>query len=61
MAEINIHLQGSTEKSFIKITRQFDIHNKSEWKLDGKVCILDSIQARIKQFNIQVINNALEQ
>ncbi|KAH1016117.1 hypothetical protein HUJ04_007390 [Dendroctonus ponderosae] len=55
-AEINIQLQGSTENSFIKVTRQFDIHDKSQWKLDGNVCSFGNIQDCIKYFNIQVDN-----
>ncbi|XP_066153338.1 structural maintenance of chromosomes protein 5 [Euwallacea fornicatus] len=55
-AKIDIYLQDVQENSIIKITREFNIEDKTRWKINGQKCNASKIQDCIKQFNIQVDN-----
>ncbi|XP_050302969.1 structural maintenance of chromosomes protein 5 [Anthonomus grandis grandis] len=55
-AKINIFLQGHQQNSFIKITREFNTQEKSNWKLNNKSCRFAEVEECIQQFNIQVDN-----
>ncbi|KAL1509021.1 hypothetical protein ABEB36_003827 [Hypothenemus hampei] len=53
---INIHLQDVQDNRFIKITREFNLRDKSVWQLNGHRASETDVKNFIKQFNIQVDN-----
>ncbi|XP_047983367.1 structural maintenance of chromosomes protein 5 [Salvia hispanica] len=53
---IEISLRGKRKEEQITIMRKIDIHNKSEWLLNGKVVGRKVISEVIAGFNIQVDN-----
>ncbi|KAJ8979328.1 hypothetical protein NQ317_006942, partial [Molorchus minor] len=55
-AMINVILQDERENSYIKVTREFDKHDKSSWKLNSRKVKLDEVLQCIEKFNIQVNN-----
>ncbi|XP_056638861.1 structural maintenance of chromosomes protein 5 isoform X1 [Diorhabda sublineata] len=56
VAVINISLQDNEDNKFIKVTREFDIRDRSTWKINGKTVKLDVVLQCIKEFNVQVNN-----
>ncbi|KAL3286561.1 hypothetical protein HHI36_001064 [Cryptolaemus montrouzieri] len=55
-ASIDIHLQDTEENKTIRITRQFDIQDRSVWFINGKKKTLKDVLDQIKPFRIQVDN-----
>ncbi|CAG9769510.1 unnamed protein product [Ceutorhynchus assimilis] len=55
-AKINIYLQGKEDDAIVKISRDFDTQDRTQWKLNGKICKAANVQEYIKEFNIQVDN-----
>ncbi|CAI9102992.1 OLC1v1001399C1 [Oldenlandia corymbosa var. corymbosa] len=53
---IKITLRGVNSEEEITIMRKIDIHNKSEWVLNGKVVPKRDVMEMIQKFNIQVNN-----
>lgn len=53
---IKISLRGEHKEEKITITRKIDVHNKSEWILNGKVVPKKDILEVIQRFNIQINN-----
>ncbi|KAJ0975605.1 hypothetical protein J5N97_017570 [Dioscorea zingiberensis] len=53
---IKITLRGYSVEELYAITRKIDIHNKSEWLLNGAVKSKREVADIIKKFNIQVNN-----
>ncbi|XP_031476493.1 structural maintenance of chromosomes protein 5 [Nymphaea colorata] len=53
---IKISLRGSTADERICITRKIDIHNKSDWQINGKAAPKRDVIDLIQRFNIQVGN-----
>ncbi|KAM0950640.1 putative structural maintenance of chromosomes protein [Dioscorea sansibarensis] len=53
---IKITLRGYSASEFYVITRKIDIHNKSEWSLNGAAKSKREVIEIIKKFNIQVNN-----
>ncbi|CAN6485956.1 unnamed protein product [Victoria cruziana] len=53
---IKVSLRGSTAEEIICITRKIDIHNKSEWQINGKAAPKRDVIDVIQRFNIQVGN-----
>ncbi|KAF3774997.1 Structural maintenance of chromosomes protein 5 [Nymphaea thermarum] len=53
---IKISLRGSTADERICITRKIDIHNKSDWHINGKAAPKRDVIDLIQRFNIQVGN-----
>lgn len=55
-AVITISLQDNNENQYIKVTREFDTHDRSTWKINHRKVKFDEVLACIEQFNIQVNN-----
>ncbi|XP_066258380.1 structural maintenance of chromosomes protein 5 [Euwallacea similis] len=55
-AKIDIYLQDVQENSFVRITREFDIQDRTCWKINGLKCNASRVQEYVKKFNIQVNN-----
>ncbi|XP_020526897.1 structural maintenance of chromosomes protein 5 [Amborella trichopoda] len=53
---IKIYLRGYSPSEQISITRKIDIHNRSEWMINGKVLPKRDVLEVIQRFNIQVGN-----
>lgn len=53
---MRISLRGNSENEKISITRKIDIHNKSEWTLNGVIVPKRDVVDIIQKFNIQVNN-----
>ncbi|RZB38652.1 structural maintenance of chromosomes protein 5 [Asbolus verrucosus] len=55
-ATINIYLQGERENDFTRITRNFNIQDRTIWSLNNNRVLLKDVMDCIKQYNIQVDN-----
>ncbi|CAH1154399.1 unnamed protein product [Phaedon cochleariae] len=53
---INIFLQEDQDDQYLKVTREFDTHERSTWKLNNRKVKLEDMLEYIKKFNIQVNN-----
>uniref|UniRef100_A0A6P7F6B6 Structural maintenance of chromosomes protein 5 n=1 Tax=Diabrotica virgifera virgifera TaxID=50390 RepID=A0A6P7F6B6_DIAVI len=55
-AVINTYLQDKEDNKFIKVTREFDLHDRTTWKINNRKVKLNDVLECIKPFNIQVDN-----
>ncbi|XP_074040926.1 structural maintenance of chromosomes 5 isoform X2 [Leptinotarsa decemlineata] len=53
---INIYLENEAENQYIKVTREFDVRERTVWKLNNRIVKFENVIECIQNFNIQVNN-----